>query len=113
MLRQALLLLSAACAANALVLTPRAAAAARVAPSCARVGPVRAADDENEMEPDGGWNIDNLMDMMDTADEAVSDEAVAVKAPGAGEGENEMEPEEGWNVDNLMDMMGAADDAIE
>ena len=23
---------------------------------------------ENEMEPDGGWGVDNLMDMMDTAD---------------------------------------------
>ena len=26
-----------------------------------------AAADENEMEPDGGWGVDNLMDMMDTA----------------------------------------------
>ena len=24
---------------------------------------------ENEMEPEGGWGVDNLMEMMDTADE--------------------------------------------
>ena len=33
----------------------------------ARARPVVA--NENEMEPDGGWGVDNLMDMMDTADE--------------------------------------------
>eukprot|EP00964_Phaeocystis_antarctica_P138031 scaffold102669_cov64-Phaeocystis_antarctica.AAC.2 len=33
----------------------------------ARARPVLA--NENEMEPDGGWGVDNLMDMMDTADE--------------------------------------------
>lgn len=32
-----------------------------------RARPVFA--NENEMEPDGGWGVDNLMDMMDTADE--------------------------------------------
>ena len=34
---------------------------ARCAASC-------AAANENEMEPDGGWGVDNLMEMMDTAD---------------------------------------------
>jgi len=33
-----------------------------------------AASDENEMEPEGGWGVDNLMDMMDTADAAGDDE---------------------------------------
>ena len=32
-----------------------------------RARPVFA--NENEMEPDGVWGVDNLMDMMDTADE--------------------------------------------
>ena len=35
--------------------------------AAARARPVFA--NENEMEPDGGWGVDNLMDMMDTADE--------------------------------------------
>ena len=32
-----------------------------------RARPVFA--NENEMEPEGGWGVDNLMEMMDTADE--------------------------------------------
>ena len=32
-----------------------------------RTRPVFA--NENEMEPEGGWGVDNLMEMMDTADE--------------------------------------------
>ena len=31
-----------------------------------------AVADENEMEPDGGWGVDNLMEMMDTAVRVVS-----------------------------------------
>ena len=34
-----------------------------------RAGPIRA--NENEMEPDEGWNVDNLMDMMEDSEEAV------------------------------------------
>jgi len=43
--------------------------------AAARARPVFA--NENEMEPDGGWGVDNLMDMMDTADEAGGGPTVA------------------------------------
>eukprot|EP00966_Prymnesium_polylepis_P101903 2360123-Prymnesium_polylepis.1 len=39
-----------------------------------RAGVVRA---QNEMEPDEGWNVDNLMTMMDDSEEAVGGPKVA------------------------------------
>ena len=89
--------------ADALLLTPRAVITARAAPA-ARISVFMA--DENEMEPEGGWNVDNLMEMMETADAEVADEAAPAKDGGD---ENEMEPDGGWNVDNLMEMMETAE----
>ena len=89
MLRQALLLLAAACAANALVLTPRAAAAARVAPSCARVGPVRAAafvasrrgSETDALDAMRRWRDDDgddsVVDLCDDDDDDADDGEIA------------------------------------
>jgi light-harvesting complex I chlorophyll a/b binding protein 4 len=41
----------------------------------ARAGPIRL--NENEMEPEEGWNPENLMDMMDTAEATVGGATVA------------------------------------
>ena len=45
--------------------------------AASRARPVFASGDENEMEPEGGWGVDNLMDMMDAADDDDGDDTAA------------------------------------
>ena len=39
--------------------------------------PEKDAASENAMEPEGGWGVDNLMDMMDTAESEAAPETAA------------------------------------
>ena len=73
----ALLLAIAAANAYQLGAAPRLAARRRSALVALQEQPEKDAASENAMEPEGGWGVDSLMDMMDTAESEAAPETAA------------------------------------
>jgi len=69
-----------------------------------------AVANENEMEPDGGWGVDNLMDMMDTAEEAADDTDVGFSFMAPPEGLECSDEEECVMPEGMYDDVDYVDD---